>query len=444
MKYVRFFAAVLLILCMLLSVVACDEETDPASTDMGDTSSAPNDPSDSAGKPIGDVTGSTYPNPDTDNIQVSNPLGLKSLTLAAYLEKAMFDMGEPTPAEVTMAMLEGIESIKLSALESENTSTLSFRTCYYKKNAQGQEQLTDSNISCTLNYIPDLSGEKFAAFLEDLKVAKDLFSVTLSGLNIENINGISACPQIRWLTIEKCTGLNDLRDLSKLTSLTQLSLRNLTISDLSPIADLVNLEQLGVSFCPVTDISPLANLPHLESLNISSTDVTSLPVGGTTAVTTFSCGGIASHLTDITNIAGWLGENASIDFPLLEITDLSGIEKVGPLRTLNLAGSKVSTDSIRYLKDLTIREVLLDGTTITNVFGLAGNTGIEEIYLQGSTVADVSALATCTALKKINISGTAVTDISALAACTNLKTLKIAGLDVDTSAFDGSSVSVQQ
>lgn len=343
-----------------------------------------------------------------------------------------------------MAMLEGIESIKLSAVESDNTSTLSFQTRYYKKNDQNQEQLTDSFISCTLNYIPDLSGDKLAAFLEDLKVAKDLFSVTLSGLNIENITGISSYPQLRWLTIQDCTGLKDLNDLAKLTSLTNLTLSNLSISDLSPLANLTNLEKLGVSFCPVTDISPLANMPALESLNISSTDVTSLPVGGTTSVTTFSCGGIASHLTDITNISGWLGENASIDFSLLEITDLSGIEKVGSLRTLNLAGSKVSNESLRYLKDLSIREVLLDSTTITNVSGLAGNTGIEEIYLQGSTVSDVSALATCTALKKINISGTAVTDISALAACPSLTTLKIYGLDVDTSAFDGSSVNLMK
>lgn len=96
MKYVRFFAVILLILCTLLSVVACDEDDNP-SKDTDGTTSAPEDPSDSADKPIGDITGSTTPTPDTDNIQVSNPLGLNSLDLSGLSGKSHVRFGRAYP-----------------------------------------------------------------------------------------------------------------------------------------------------------------------------------------------------------------------------------------------------------------------------------------------------------------------------------------------------------
>lgn len=442
--------ATLLALCLLLSLAACggsEDTTVPSGSQP--TAGGSGDSSNQAGKPQDDPTDApTNASGSGDEIQVANPLGLKSLILAAYLENAMFDWGEPTPADVTMAMLEGIYQIQLSANASQNTSTLSFGTYYVKNKAEAASEsdyiYSDTYISCTLDYIPDMSGDKLNAFFEDLKVAADLRSIKLSRLDIENVDGLAAYPEITRLELVECTGVSNLDSLAKLTSLTHLSISNMAVSDLSPLANLVNLEELAISFCPVTDISPLANLPKLESLNISSTDVTALPVGGTTSVTTFSCGGISSHLTDITNIGGWLADNATVDFALLEISDLSGIEKAGRLRKLNLAGSQVSNESLQYLKDLSIQELLMDSTSVTDLSGLAGSTGIVKLYLQGSKVSDVAPLASCSALEYLNISGTAVTNISPLAACASLKTIVIGGLDVDTSAFEGTSISLRK
>lgn len=432
MKLTRFIS-VLATLCLLLSLAACggDNPTAASSTPASTTGST-NDPvHGTTSVPSG--TASTEP--DSNTPQVSNPLGLKSLSLAAYLENAILDSGEPRAMDVSIAMLEGITDVTLSA--SGSSSSLRFSTEYDKNGA-----LTCVRILCELDYQPDLSGEELRNFFSDLQIATNIGSITLRGLNIESVDGLDYYPNVTRLKLEECTGVTRLDSLAKMTGLQYLTISNMSVSDLSPLAGLADLLDLSVNFCPVTDISPLANLPKLENLNISSTDVTSLPAGGTTALLSLSCGGNASHLTDITNIAGWLGENAEVYFDALEISDLSGMEKVGPLRTLNLAGAQVSDASLQYLKNLTIQELLLNSCPITNLSGLSGSTGIRELYVYNTMITDVTPLASCTGLEYLHIAGTGVTDITPLLACADLKTLKITGLNVDTSAFEGTSISI--
>ncbi len=434
MKLTRFIS-ILVSLCLLLTLAACGED-DPtaapsAPPSTGSSSNAPTDGTTSV------PTGTPTTAPGNNNPQVSNPLGLKSLTLAAYLEKAVIDSGEPRPTDVSIAMLEGITDITLSA--SGSSSALSFSTEYDKNGA-----LTCVRILCELDYQPDLSGEGLRNFFSDLQIATNIGSITLRGLNIESVDGLDYYPNVTRLNLDGCSGVTCLDSLAKMTGLQYLTISNMSVSDLSPLAGLADLLDLSVNFCPVTDISPLANLPKLENLNISSTDVTSLPAGGTTALLSLSCGGNASHLTDITNIAGWLGENAEVYFDALEISDLSGMEKVGPLRMLNLAGAQVSDASLQYLKNLTIQELLLNGNPITDLSGLSGSTGIRQLYIYNTLITDVTPLASCTGLEYLHIAGTGVTDITPLLACADLKTLKITGLNVDTSAFEGTSISIVQ
>lgn len=432
MKLTRFIS-VLATLCLLLSLAACgsDNSTAASSTPASTTGSA-NDPADGA---TSVPSGTASTEPDSNTPQVSNPLGLKSLSLAAYLENAILDSGEPRAMDVSIAMLEGITDITLSA--SGSSSSLRFSTEYDKDGS-----LTYIGILCELDYLPDLSGDELRNFFSDLQIATNIGSITLRGLNIESVDGLDYFPNVTRLTLDGCTGVTRLDSLAKMTGLQYLTISNMSVSDLSPLAGLTDLIELAVGSCPVTDISPLANLPKLENLNISSTDVTSLPVGGTTALRSLQCGGIASHLTDITNIAGWLGENAEVYFEALEISDLSGMEKVGPLRKLNLAGAQVSDASLQYLKNLTIQELLLNGCPITDLSGLSGSTGIRDLYVYNTMITDVTPLASCTALEYLHIAGTGVTDITPLLACADLKTLKITGLSVDTSAFEGTSISI--
>jgi internalin A len=73
--------------------------------------------------------------------------------------------------------------------------------------------------------------------------------------------------------------ISDLRPISSLTNLRQLSFFSHKITDLTPLVNLKNLEALAIYSDRLTDISPLASLSNLTDLRLlgkSITDIRSL------------------------------------------------------------------------------------------------------------------------------------------------------------------------
>ena len=470
--------AILLAVCMVLSLAACGGDSGSDATNPGGsntpTQGASKDPStrptqnnpEQSKDPIADIdpnwgeendeedetTKATQADVDLSN--TPNPLGLNSLILAAYLNNCgayNYSTGEIDKREITWDMLNGMQNLTIAGNLYDEGSTLSFYTIYVTNldtaTSEDDYEYEYASLSCNLDFVPDFSGDALSILLGDLKNA-ELSRITLENLPISDLSPLALFPELNYIGarycenltsldgIESLTNLNrldcysgyaleDISALANLTNLKYLDLNSNNITDLSPLAGLVKLETLVLSGNPITDMSPLANLPALESLGLGSTDIAAIPEGGTTAVTYLTFGGYDSDLADITHIAEWLSAEKEVQISLnFEVLNsLSGIEKIGSMDYLNVQGDNITNEDMAYLGKAHIRKLTLKSSAITDLSAFSGNEFIEEFGIEAHDLTDVSPLASCPNLTYISIYKTPVTDISCLAGMENLRQL---------------------
>lgn len=472
--------AILLAVCMVLSLAACggdsgSDATNPGGSNTPTQGSQGGDSKDPATQPTTqndpqeghdpDDSGNEGNDPDdedetteptqagTDLSDVPNPLGLNSLILAAYFQNANNYGNTDDPVEVTMEMIEGIRNIEFHHEDWEETSQLIFETYYVTNKAEAaseeEYEYKYTSIVCPLAFVPDLSGDALDAIWEDLKVATKLSRFSLYIVDIESLDGLAYFPELESININHVerltslaglenatelrylycqdTNLSDISALANLTALESVVLTDSNISDLTPLADLINLEELRLYNNPISDISPLANLPKLEQLNFIGTQVTELPAGGTTRVQSIS---YPNGMTGLGNLAQWVGDGADLNLTMQDGISLEGFENFTHIHYLNLTGSKITNEDLAYLKNVAIDSLLIGGTPVTDLSGLAGNTGLKEINLSGTQITDLSPLAGCTSLESIYAEGTGVTDVSCLEGMESLTYLNLSGTPI--------------
>ncbi len=470
--------AILLTVCMVLSLAACGGDSGSDATNPGGSSNPTQgnqggDSKDPATQPTTqndpqeghdpDDSGNEGNDPDdedetteptqagTDLSDVPNPLGLNSLILAAYLNNAgtwNYEAGETTPCEFTQEMWEGIRTIEFSHQDWEETSTLSVGTYYVANKAtaasEDEYEYKYSDISCKVDFVPELTGSDLDAIWEDLNTVSNLERFTTYIVNIDSLEGLADHPNLDWVRIshsdtltslqgleghdklewiycESCPNMSDISALASCTALKRAYLTDCNISDLTPLANLTTLEELRLYNNPITNIAPLSNLPNLVELNFMGTQVAELPTGGTTRVQSIS---YPNGMTGLGNLSQWVADGANLHLTMMDDISLAGFENFTYLKTLNLAGSKITNDDLAYLKNVAIDVLILSGT-VTDLSGLDGNTGLKEINLSGAQVSDLSPLAGCTSLKAIYAEGTLVTDVSCLENLESLTTLTL-------------------
>lgn len=471
--------AILLAVCMVLSLAACGGDSGSDATNPGGSNTptqgenggskeptTQNDPhegdegddpdyseDEDNGDPEEDET--TEPSSSvTDLSDVPNPLGLNSLVLAAYLNNCgtyNYSTGEINKREITWDMLNGIRNLSISGDFFDEGSTLTFYTIYVTNMATATSEedyeYEYADLICELDFVPDFSGDALEVLMSDLKDC-ELTGITLSNLPISDLSALATFPELTFVSACFCENLTSLAGLENLTKLERLdcysgyaledisalaNLNNLdyvdlncnNITDLAPLANLINLETLKLGSNPITDMSPLANLPALESLGLGSTDIAAVPEGGTTAVTYLSFGGYDSDMADITHIAEWLSpeEEVQIDLNFEVLDNLSGIEKIGSIDYLSVQGETITNDDMVYLGTAHIEQLYLSGSAVTDLSAFAGNEYIKEISIRSPELTDISPLATCPNLTSISVNGTAVTDVSCLSGMESLNTL---------------------
>lgn len=465
--------AILLAVCMVLSLAACGGDSGSDATNPGGSNTP------SQGEPGGSKDPTTQPttqnDPDegddpnysddedetteptqagTDLSDVPNPLGLNSLILAAYLNNAgtwNYEAGDTTPCEFTQDMWEGIRTIEFSHQDWEETSTLNVGTYYVTNKAtaasEDEYEYKYSEFSCKVDFVPELTGSDLDAIWEDLNTVSNLERFSTYIINIDNLKGLANHPnldyisishsdtltslqglegheKLEWLYCESCPNLSDINALSTLTALTRAYLGDCNISDVSPLSTLTALEELRLYNNPITTISPLSNLPNLVELNFMGTQVAELPAGGTTRVQSIS---YPDGITGLENLSQWVADGANLHLTMMDDISLAGFENFTYLKTLNLTGSKITNEDLAYLKNVAIDSLLIGGTPVTDLSGLAGNTGLKEINLSGTQITDLSPLAGCTSLEHIYAEGTGVTDVSCLEGMESLTYLNLSG-----------------
>lgn len=172
----------------------------------------------------------------------------------------------------------------------------------------------------------------------------------------------------------------DLRGLSGLTNLTQLSLRGYAISNLSPLSGLTNLTKLSLEGHSISDLRPLSGLTNLTQLSLESYVLSDLnPLSGL----------INLIELDIYNAQSGHGEmalgNIKDIWPLSTLTNLTKLTLSGTYYVSNI--SELSSLTNLYYLDLS------GNYCINNISALSNLTNLTELDLKYNNITDWSPVA---------------------------------------------------
>ena len=113
----------------------------------------------------------------------------------------------------------------------------------------------------------------------------------LYGNQIRDLTPLADLTQLTLLSLYG-NEITDLTPLAGLTNLTELQLYENQIKNLTSLAELKNLEKLFLSKNKIIDVSPLAGLTKLEELNLGKNQVVAVtPLAGLTNLTELSLEG---------------------------------------------------------------------------------------------------------------------------------------------------------
>lgn len=141
-----------------------------------------------------------------------------------------------------------------------------------------------------------------------------------------NLAPLAELDWLRKLVFRSVPEVADLGPLSRLASLTHLTLYDTSVSDLRPLAGLTELTTLLCQRTAVTDLGPLRGLANLRGLGLAGTRVEDLsPLGG------------LERLEEL-NLSG------------LTLADLSPLQALPALRRLHLRETSVPGDQLADLR----------------------------------------------------------------------------------------------
>lgn len=210
------------------------------------------------------------------------------------------------------------------------------------------------------------------------------------------------CSDLARVTRLRVTGAGSLAGLEYAINLSELIVRNSSVSSLAPVEGLARLTTLNVIGGSLTTLRSVTTLPALVALDVSDNLVTDLtPLADVPGLTYLKADGNA--LADISGLAGIIGLTwvDLSDNLITDITALAGHEGLetlllndnfigdaGPLRgavrlqRLGLANNNLV--DVDFIQGLELRTVDLSGNNITSVRGIAQNR-----YIDGSRSVDL-------------------------------------------------------
>ena len=213
-----------------------------------------------------------------------------------------------------------------------------------------------------------------AAIYDDLKYLSYLESLFID-------NGVSA----------------ELDNVSSLSSLSELSIRNCTVTDetLQKIAALPGLERLTLENCGISSIAPLSSSENLVYLDLNSNSVRNL-----------------SPLSSMKKLQ-------ELNLQRNAVTGISDLAAISTLTKLDVSYN--SLKSIAPICNITgLKWLDASSNSIYEIGEMNKLTGLTYLSLAKNKITDISKVSTCTALIELDISNNELTDILALESLTNL------------------------
>ena len=245
---------------------------------------------------------------------------------------------------------------------------------------------------------------------------------------------ITKLTALTWLNLRD-TRIQDVKALSGLTALTSLNLSGTRIQDVEALSELTALTWLDLGGTKIQDVEALSGLTALTSLDLGRTKIQDMKaLSGLTALTSLNLSGTA--IQDVKVLSG-LAALTSLDLGGTKIQNVKTLSGLTALISLNLRNTKIQdVEALRRLTALTWLD--LGGTAIQNVKALSGLTALTWLDLGRTKIQDVKALSGLTALTWLDLSQTRIQDVKALNGLTELFSLNLSGTKIqDAKALSG-------
>lgn len=200
----------------------------------------------------------------------------------------------------------------------------------------------------------------------DLQYMIHLQSLTIDGGPSGQLSHIGDLKEIQKLSVKNLNVTSsDMEAVSRLTSLTELTLHSCGVSTIAPLSGLTALTHLDLSNNAIRNISAIASMTELEAL--------------------------------------YLQRNV--------IEDLSPLSKCMLLRKLDVSYNTLT--SVEPLKTLTgILYLSLNNNSISDISAIAVMTDLKELNVEKNNLSDISAVAQCTKLTYLNVAYNSITDLT--------------------------------
>ena len=237
---------------------------------------------------------------------------------------------------------------------------------------------------------------------------------------IRNITGLELATNLRELYLGR-NPITDLRPLANLTQLEILHLWSLTPDtpglDLRPLTGLINLKELSLGRNRISDIHLLSGLKKLRTLNLSHNDISDL-----------------RPLVELTQLQTlWINENPVTNFTLLSELNMTNLKyDAAPDPEAPTQSSKT------WMPDPALRAAirgelgLLPGIPLTKEKMLK----LEYLYAEGKGIRNITGLVFAANLKELRLNKNPITDLRPLVNLAKLETLHIQDLDLTTANLD--------
>jgi serine/threonine protein kinase len=266
----------------------------------------------------------------------------------------------------------------------------------------------------------------------------DALNITTFSLKQEDIQGISKLSNLVALNIEYEKDMIrdynafsyrsplNLKPLSKLQNLVNISISKLNIDDLKPLSGLQNLAKLNLRFNYISDLSPLSGLHNLTNLNLSNNNLTDVsPLSGLHNLETLHL--ISNSIKDIKPLAG-LKKIKSFSLSCRKLNSIEALFNMKGLTELYLSG--FSGIEIKNIDTYLLTHLHLDNCYDISPYYLCGCSGLKELSLSHNGIVNLKGLEIMRNLSKLILRGNFIKDLTPLSRLNNLTELDLYGNDI--------------
>ncbi len=169
--------------------------------------------------------------------------------------------------------------------------------------------------------VRDALGKPFGEEILSTELAQ-LTELRIKNSSVSDITGLEYCTNLTFLEIRE-TPITNISPLSSLTNLTRLELFENQISDIAPLSKLTKLEFMGLGENPLKDISPLSTLTNLIVADLVNNQISDIsPLASLTNLTI-----LCLQDNEVTDISPLSNLTNLIDLRLTQ----NNVEDISPL-----------------------------------------------------------------------------------------------------------------